>query len=263
MKGIILAGGSGTRLYPITRVVSKQLLPIYDKPMARHRAETASEAKTQFLANISQELRTPINGILGMTQLAMLEEGENEASEYWRTVRDSTDKLVEIVDNLLELANVETGSLSPMVREFFLHRILDSLRGAFSVRAGLAGLSLSLVSDPDIPDRLVGDPFRLRQILSNLLDNAIRFTPTGAVSVRVRRYDPAAESGPRRVFVAGDFRGVSLLFTVTDTGIGILPSRQTAIFESFTLGEDYLTKRFGGAGMDAEVTGEASARRSL
>jgi signal transduction histidine kinase/ActR/RegA family two-component response regulator len=222
--------------------------------LARRRAEAASESKTQFLANISQELRTPINGILGMSQLAMLEGVDERDAEYWRTVRDSTDKLVEIVDNLLELANVETGSLSPMLREFSLYRIIESLRGAFSVRAGLAGLSLSMESDPGIPDKLLGDPFRLRQILSNLLDNAIRFTPTGSVSVRVGPYQASSNpTSQRRVFVAGDFQGISLLFTVTDTGIGILPNRQASIFESFTLGEDYLTKRFGGAGMGLTI----------
>lgn len=219
---------------------------------ARQRAEAANEAKTQFLANISQELRTPINGILGMTQLALLEGGSEHEAENWRTVRDSTDRLVEMVDNLLELANVEAGSLSPMLREFSLLRILESLRGAFAVRAGLAGLTLDVEAAPGIPDKLLGDPFRLRQILSNLLDNAIRFTPTGAVSVRVRPYQ-ADGAAKRRVFVAEDFRGISLLFTVSDTGIGILPDRQTAIFESFALGEDYLTKRFGGAGMGLTI----------
>ena len=219
--------------------------------LARRRAEAASEAKTQFLANISQELRTPINGILGMAQLALLESASERETEYWRTVRESTDRLVEIVDNLLELANVETGSLSPVLREFSLRRIMDSLRGAYSIRAGLAGLPLEVTIDPGIPDRLLGDPFRLRQILSNLIDNAIRFTPTGSVTVRVLSHDPA--STPRRVFVGKDFQGLCLAFTVTDTGIGIPHDRQAAIFESFTLGEDYLTKRFGGTGMGLTI----------
>jgi signal transduction histidine kinase/CheY-like chemotaxis protein len=220
---------------------------------AKRRAEAASEAKTQFLANISHELRTPINGILGMAQLAVLEGRDAGQTEYWQTVRDSTDRLVEIVDNLLELANVESGSLSPMLREFGLRRLLDSLRNSFSVRAGLAGLTFDLDVDGTLPDKLLGDPFRLRQILSNLIDNAIRFTPAGGISVRVRRFEPG-ESGPtRRVFVAGDFGGVSLLFSVTDTGIGIAADKQGTIFESFALGEEYLTKRYGGTGMGLSI----------
>ncbi|KHK01134.1 GAF domain-containing hybrid sensor histidine kinase/response regulator [Desulfovibrio sp. TomC] len=220
---------------------------------ARRRAEAASEAKTQFLANISHELRTPINGILGMAQLAVLEGKAVGETEYWQTVRDATDRLVEIVDNLLELANVESGSLSPMLREFGLRRLLDSLRSSFSIRAGLAGLTFDLNVDATLPDKLLGDPFRLRQILSNLIDNAIRFTPAGGISVQVRRYEPTQSGGTRRVFVAADFSGVSLVFSVTDTGIGIAADKLAAIFESFALGEDYLTKRYGGTGMGLSI----------
>ncbi|EHJ47891.1 multi-sensor hybrid histidine kinase [Solidesulfovibrio carbinoliphilus subsp. oakridgensis] len=220
---------------------------------ARRQAEAASEAKTQFLANVSHELRTPINGILGMAQLAILEGAVGRDAEYWQTVRDATDRLVAIVDNLLELASVESGSLSPLLREFSLRRLLESLRGAFSVRAGLAGLTLGLDITPGLPDRLLGDPFRLRQILGNLLDNAIRFTPSGGVSMQIRPFDPRTAGGPQRVFVAGDFNGISLVFTVTDTGIGIPKDKQAAIFESFTLGEDHLTKRFGGTGMGLSI----------
>ncbi len=224
-----------------------------DLDAARRRAEAASQAKTQFLANISHELRTPINGILGMTQLAILEGASGRDAEYWQTVREATDRLVDIVDNLLELASVESGSLSPMLREFSLRRLAESLRGAYSVRAGLAGLGLDLVIETGLPDKLLGDPFRLRQILAYLLDNAIRFTPTGSVTLRVGRLDPQGEGEPRRVFVARDFSGVSLVFSVADTGVGIPKERQAAIFESFTLGEETLTKRFGGTGMGLSI----------
>jgi signal transduction histidine kinase/CheY-like chemotaxis protein/putative methionine-R-sulfoxide reductase with GAF domain len=222
---------------------------------AKRQAEAANEAKTQFLANISHELRTPINGIMGMAQLALLEGATGREAEYWQTVRDSTDKLVEIVDNLLELASVESGSLSPMLREFSLHRLVTSLRDVFSVRAGLAGLTLSLDIDPTLPDKLLGDPFRLRQVLSNLLANAIRFTPTGSVSLTVAPFDHRQEQGAPRVFVSKDFSGVCLAFTVTDTGVGIPKEKQAAIFDSFTLAEDCLTKRFGGTGMGLSIAG--------
>ncbi len=218
---------------------------------ARRRAEAANQAKTQFLANISHELRTPINGIMGMTQLAILEGASGSEAEYWRTVRESTDRLVEIVDNLLELASVESGSFSPMLREFSLRRLLESLRGTYSVRASLAGLGLDLAVDASLPDKLMGDSFRLRQILAHLLDNAIRFTPSGSVSLRAGLLAPG--DGDKRVLVARDFSGVRLVFTVLDTGVGIAKDRQAAIFESFSLGEDPLTKRFGGTGMGLSI----------
>jgi len=221
--------------------------------IARRRAEAASEAKTQFLANVSHELRTPINGILGMAQLAILEGVDQREGEYWQTVRDSTDRLVEIVDNLLELANVESGSLSPQLREFSLRRVLDSLKKAFSVRAGLAGLTLALDVARGLPDKLLGAPFRLRQILANLIDNATRFTQAGGISIRAGRFEPGGAGGPRRVFVADDFNGLSIVFSVADTGIGIPLDKQASIFESFTLAEDYLTKRFGGTGMGLSI----------
>jgi signal transduction histidine kinase/ActR/RegA family two-component response regulator len=220
---------------------------------ARQRVEAASEAKTQFLANVSHELRTPINGILGMAQLAILEGVTGRNAEYWQTVRDATDRLVALVDNLIELANVESGSLSPQLREFPLRRMLDSLRNAFSIRASLAGLTLDIEVDAALPDHLLGDPFRLRQILANLLDNAIRFTPAGSIAIRAKRFDMTQTQAPRRFFVAKDFNGLYLLFTVTDTGIGIAPDKLDAIFESFTLAEDYLTKRFGGTGMGLAI----------
>jgi len=218
---------------------------------AKRRAEAANQAKTQFLANISHELRTPINGIMGMAQLAILEGASGSEAEYWRTVRESTDRLVEIVDNLLELASVESGSFSPMLREFSLRRLLESLRNAYSVRASLAGLGLDLAVDPSLPDKLMGDSFRLRQILAHLLDNAIRFTPTGTVSLRAALL--AHEDGANRVLVAKDFSGVRLVFSVLDTGVGIATDRQAAIFESFSLGEEPLTKRFGGTGMGLSI----------
>ncbi|WP_300161458.1 response regulator [Solidesulfovibrio sp.] len=222
-----------------------------DLVAAKRRAEAADQAKTQFLANISHELRTPINGIMGMAQLAILEGASGREAEYWRTVRESTDRLVDIVDNLLELASVESGSFSPMLREFSLRRLLESLRSAYSVRAGLAGLGLDVLVEPSLPDKLMGDSFRLRQILAHLLDNAIRFTPTGTVSLRADRLDP--ESVRERVLVAKDFSGLSLVFSVVDTGVGIPKDRQTTIFESFTLGEELLTKRFGGTGMGLSI----------
>ncbi len=218
---------------------------------AKRRAEAADQAKTQFLANISHELRTPINGIMGMAQLAILEGVSDHEAEYWRTVRESTDRLVDIVDNLLELASVESGSFSPMLREFSLRRLLESLRSAYSVRAGLAGLGLDVLTEPSLPDKLMGDSFRLRQILAHLLDNAIRFTPSGTVSLRADRLAP--EAVRERVLVAKDFSGLSLVFSVVDTGVGIPKDRQATIFESFALGEEHLTKRFGGTGMGLSI----------
>ncbi|WP_428565579.1 MAG: response regulator [Solidesulfovibrio sp. DCME] len=244
---------STQRLATLLEMGAARLAVEQELDAARRRAEAASQAKTQFLANISHELRTPINGILGMAQLAILEGASGREGEYWQTVRESTDRLVDIVDNLLELASVESGSLSPMLREFSLRRLLDSLRGTYSVRAGLAGLSLECDIDAALPDRLLGDPFRLRQILAHLLDNAIRFTPTGGVTLRARLVDAREAVEARQVYISREFGGLCLAFAVLDTGIGIPKDKQADIFESFALAEECLTKRFGGTGMGLSI----------
>ncbi len=219
---------------------------------ATKEAEQANQAKTQFLANMSHELRTPLNAIFGMAQLAQHDTLSPEQAECWDITFQSAKRLLDIVDNLLELANLESGAVQLAVKEFDIRSLIDSLCRTHSVQARLKGLAFSCEVEDDVTGTLVGDPFRLRQILLNLLSNAIRFTAHGAIELRVSRYREPPE-GPRRIFVEQGFPGECLLFRVSDTGIGIPKDKQAAIFDSFSLAEEYLTKRYGGTGLGLSI----------
>ncbi len=220
---------------------------------ARRLADAANEAKTQFLANMSHELRTPINGIMGMVQLALAEELSDEQREYWEIARESSARLIQIVDNLLELASIEAGALEPVLRGFSLRGLMDSLARTHGVAAAFKGLALRFEVDPSVPDRLIGDDFRLRQVINILVGNALRHTQAGSVSVTVAPLKVATARAEGLVRVAGDFSGDCLLFTVADTGVGIPANKHGTIFDSFALAEEYLTKKYSGSGLGLSI----------
>jgi|GEM_PF-926316 len=216
-------------------------------------ADAANEAKTQFLANMSHELRTPINGIMGMVQLALSDDLPDEQREYWEIARESSGRLIQIVDNLLELASIEAGALEPVQRAFSLHGLMDSLNRTHAVAAAFKGLPLVFDLAESVPDRLVGDDFRLRQVLNILLSNALRHTQAGSVRVTATPLDAGQARTDGLVRVAGDFSGSCLLFTVADTGVGIPAAKHGSIFDSFSLAEEYLTKKYSGSGLGLSI----------
>ncbi|MCM0755979.1 ATP-binding protein [Desulfovibrio aminophilus] len=242
--------GAVTHLASFSRDITQRRHAERELLKAKRQAEAANEAKTQFLANMSHELRTPLNGILGMLQLLRSSALDQEQVRSLEMARQCADSLHKIVNNLLEMASIEAGSAEILEREFGLDEVLDPLLRTYEIQARLKGLSLEVERGAGLPARLLGDPFRLRQVLNNLLSNALRFTPTGSVTLSV-----LPDAGP------ADGEGRSrLTFAVRDTGIGIPPQAQAHIFESFELAEHYLNKRYGGSGLGLSIARQVVER---
>lgn len=214
--------------------------------LAKEAAEAASRAKSDFLANMSHEIRTPINGILGMTDVTLSTELGAEQREYLEIVKFSADSLLGIVNEILDFSKIEARKLTLDRTPFELRRSIDELVRSLSLRARQKNLVLSSQLDGDIPDALIGDPLRLRQVLLNLLDNAIKFTSKGGVSLAVTTED----------FSNGE---PLLHFAVSDSGIGIPASKQKTIFEAFSQADSSSTRRYGGTGLGLTISYQLAA----
>jgi PAS domain S-box-containing protein len=208
-------------------------------------AFSASQVKSQFLGNITHELRTPLNGIIGATQLALPDGDVEEQRELWQIVEDSGKRLLSIVNNVLELADIDAAAIEPVLSTVGVRDLLASLGRSYGVRAKVKNITFTTRFDPRIPEQLIGDVFRLRQILTNLVDNALKCTKIGNIEVRVKWI--------RSVRIALAPQYCTLLFMVRDTGIGIAKGLQDKIFENFELAEHYLTKRLSGAGIGLSI----------
>ncbi len=217
---------------------------------SKRAAEAASRAKTQFLANISHELRTPLNGILGIAQLLLDKGGDEETREYLSVIRQSAATLTNIVGELLDLSNVEAGRLRLAPREFELAAELTPLLRNFMAQSLPRSFEFSYFFDPALPERIIGDANRIKQILINLVGNAFKYTRRGHVTVRVA---PAGETGPAAEGFAVPEGRARLRLVVEDSGIGIEPGRERSLFEPFGIGEDYLTKKYSGAGLGLAI----------
>ncbi len=214
---------------------------------AKEAAEQASRAKSEFLANMSHEIRTPLNGVIGMLSLALRTDLTPVQREYVQTAANSAESLLHVLSDILDLSKIEAGKLDLESVPFSVAALVDRVTRPIAARAAQKGLRFDCRVAPGTVDDLVGDPWRIGQILNNLLSNAVRFTERGSVEIDVS----AVEASP----------GIAeLVFNVRDTGIGIEPNRIRQIFEPFSQADGSITRRFGGTGLGLAICRELADR---